>query len=173
MSTATLAATNGVQHLAGKHLTFILGREHYGLPVLMVREIIRLCEITPVPQMPDYIKGVLNLRGKIIPVADLRVKFHLSKVENTDLTCIVVVQVTLPDTTKTLMGLIVDGVEEVVNLSASDIEPTPDFGGAVQASFILGMAKVRGTVKALLDIDRVLNSPDVDPTEIPIADQWR
>ena len=163
-----LLETSGVAHsLAGKHLTFVLGREHYGLPVLKVREIIRLCEITPVPQMPDYIKGVLNLRGKIIPVADLRVKFRLSKIENTDLTCVVVVQVTLPDNTKTMMGLIVDAVEEVVNLTAADIEPTPDFGGAVQADYILGMAKVKGTVKALLDIDKVVSA--VGPEDLEVA----
>ena len=128
------------------------------MPVLKVREIIRLCDITPVPQMPDYIKGVLNLRGKIIPVADLRVKFRLASTENTDLTCIVVVQVSLADKSSTLMGLIVDAVEEVANLTAADIEPTPDFGGAVQADYILGMAKVKGQVKALLDIDAVVSA---------------
>ena len=154
----TTAAPATTAALAGKHLTFVLGREHYGVPVLKVREIIRLCNITPVPQMPDYIKGVLNLRGKIIPVADLRIKFRLAKVENTDLTCIVVVQVNLPDKSSTLMGLIVDAVEEVVNLAATDIEPTPDFGAALETDYILGMAKVKGTVKTLLDIDRVVSA---------------
>lgn len=167
MPTATVETSGTMQHLAGKHLTFVLGREHYGVPVLKVREIIRLCEITPVPQMPEYIKGVLNLRGKIIPVADLRVKFRLSKIENTDLTCVVVVQVSLPDNSKTMMGLIVDAVEEVVNLAASDIEPTPDFGGGFQANYILGMAKIKGTVKALLDIDRVVTA--VTPEELELA----
>lgn len=169
MGTAAVETTsdNLTQRLAGKHLTFVLGREHYGLPVLKVREIIRLCEITPVPQMPDYIKGVLNLRGKIIPVADLRVKFRLASTENTDLTCVVVVQVSLPDKTKTMMGLIVDAVEEVVNLTAADIEPTPDFGSALQADYILGMAKVKGTVKALLDIDRVISA--VRPEDLKLA----
>lgn len=160
MATATVETPNSgiASKLAGKHLTFVLGREHYGVPVLKVREIIRLCDITPVPQMPDYIKGVLNLRGKIIPVADLRVKFRLASTENTDLTCIVVVQVALADKSTTLMGLIVDAVEEVANLTAADIEPTPDFGGDVQADYILGMAKVKGQVKALLDIDAVVSS---------------
>jgi purine-binding chemotaxis protein CheW len=147
-----------VQRLAGKHLTFVLGHECYGVPVLKVREIIRLCDITPVPQMPDYIKGVLNLRGKIIPVADLRLKFRLASDKNTDLTCIVVVQVSLPDKTNTLMGLIVDAVEEVINLSAADIEPTPDFGTSLNTDYILGMAKVKGSVKTLLDIDRVIGA---------------
>ena len=154
----TLAAPPETAALAGKYLTFVLGREHYGVPVLKVREIIRLCDITPVPQMPDYIRGVLNLRGKIIPVADLRIKFRLAKIENTDLTCIVVVSVNLPDKSSALMGLIVDAVEEVVNLAAADIEPPPDFGAALEADYILGMAKVKGTVKTLLDLDRVVTA---------------
>jgi purine-binding chemotaxis protein CheW len=158
MATATAEiVTSGVaaRH-AGKYLTFVLGRECYGVPVLKVREIIRMCDITPVPQMPDYIKGVLNLRGKIIPVADLRLKFRLASDKYTDLTCIVVVQVSLPDKTSTMMGLIVDAVEEVTNIVAADIEPTPDFGAAIETDYILGMAKIKGTVKALLDIDKVV-----------------
>jgi purine-binding chemotaxis protein CheW len=163
MATATmqLDTHSTTQQLAGKHLTFVLGRECYGVPVLRVREIIRLCNITPVPQMPSYIKGVLNLRGKIIPVADLRIKFGLASAENTDLTCIVVVSITLADKTSSLMGLVVDGVEEVVNIAASDIEPTPDFGAAVETDYILGMAKIKGTVKSLLDIDKIITSVEV------------
>jgi len=171
MATETVAigSENLAQQLAGKHLTFVLGREHYGVPVLKVREIIRLCDITPVPQMPPYIKGVLNLRGKIIPVADLRVKFGLASADNTDLTCIVVVSITLPDKTASLMGLIVDAVEEVVSIVASEIEPTPDFGAAIDTDYILGMAKIKGAVKALLDIDKVITNGDVKKlqTRIP------
>ena len=157
MSTEAAQLVSG-SGLAGKHLTFVLGHECYGVPVLKVREIIRLCDITPVPQMPDYIKGVLNLRGKIIPVADLRLKFRLAIVENTKHTCIVVVQVILPDNTLTPMGLIVDAVEEVVSLIESEIEPPPDFGTILDADYILGMAKVKGSVKTLLDIDKVVNA---------------
>lgn len=166
MSNATidLASSKAFQHLAGKHLTFVLGHEHYGLPVLKVREIIRLCEITPVPQMPDYIKGVLNLRGKIVPVADLRLKFRLASSKNTDLTCIIVVQISLPGKSSAIMGLIVDAVEEVVNIAAGDIEPTPDFGAALATDYILGIAKIKGAVKTLLDIDKVVAA--VDPTEL-------
>lgn len=151
-----IAASPTTVAKAGKYLTFVLGKECYGVPVLKVREIIRLCDITPVPQMPDYVKGVLNLRGKIVPVADLRLKFKLARAENTDLTCIIVVQVLSADRTPTVMGLIVDAVEEVANIAAADIEPTPDFGGAVEATYILGMAKVKGAVKALLDIDLII-----------------
>jgi purine-binding chemotaxis protein CheW len=165
MTPATLETTTAptLEKLAGKHLTFVLGQEHYGVPVLKVREIIRLCEITPVPNMPAFVKGVVNLRGKIIPVTDLRVKFGLSSAADTDLTCIVVVQVALADQSHKLMGLIVDGVEEVVNLTAAEIEPTPDFGAEFTAHHILGMAKVKGVVKALLDIDQVLGGGSVVP----------
>jgi purine-binding chemotaxis protein CheW len=166
MATATpeVVTSSAAARHAGKYLTFVLGRECYGVPVIKVREIIRMCAITPMPQMPDYIKGVLNLRGKIIPVADLRLKFRLASDRNTDLTCIVVVQVALPDKTSTMMGLIVDAVEEVTNIAAADIEPTPDFGAAIDTDYILGMAKIKGTVKALLDIDRVVTA--VNPADV-------
>lgn len=160
MSTSTAHPSASTAALAGKYLTFVLNSECYGVPVLKVREIIRHCEITPVPKMPDYIKGVINLRGKIIPVADLRLKLRLAHAENTDLTCIVVVQVALPEKGTTLMGLIVDAVDEVVSFALEDIEPTPDFGSAVETDYILGMAKVKGAVKTLLDIDRVVTGID-------------
>jgi purine-binding chemotaxis protein CheW len=145
-----------VKKLAGKYLTFALHGEFYGIDVLKVREIIRLTEITAVPQMPAYVRGVINLRGKIIPVMDLRLRFGFADAPSTDQTCIVVVQVKLPDGKSTQMGLVVDGVEEVVNIAASDIEETPDFGGDISASYIVGMAKIKGAVKTLLDIDSVI-----------------
>jgi purine-binding chemotaxis protein CheW len=151
---APSAAAN--QAAAGKYLTFLLGRESYGIPVLGIREIIRLTDVTPVPQMPPYVKGVLNLRGKIIPVVDLRIKFCLANTDTTERTCIVVVQVNLPSGARNLMGLIVDDVEEVVNIAQGDIEETPDFGMQIDTDYILGMAKIKGVVKPLLDIDRVV-----------------
>ena len=147
--------------LTGKHLTFNLQNESYGIDVLKVREIIRLISITALPQMPDYVKGVINLRGKIIPVIDLRLRFGFDGVKDTDSTCIIVVQVKMPDGKNTQMGLVVDGVEEVVNLTDSDIEKTPDFGGNISTNFIIGMAKVKGTVKSLLNIDRVLAADEL------------
>lgn len=140
---------------AGKYLTVVLENESYGIAVLKVREIIRMLKITPVPQMPEFVKGVINLRGRVIPVIDLRVKFGL-KAEFADRTCIIVVQVKLPNEAVVQMGLIVDSVEEVVQLSAADIEPTPEFGTKLDTSYLLGMAKVKGQVKTLLDIDRVV-----------------
>jgi purine-binding chemotaxis protein CheW len=124
--------------------------------VLKVREIIRQTTITAVPQMPDYVRGVINLRGKIIPVMDLRLRFGFPETSQTELTCIVVVQVKLPDGKKTQMGLVVDGVEEVTHIAAGDIEETPDFGAQISIEYFVGMAKSKGAVKALLDIDRIL-----------------
>ncbi len=152
---ATLAA------LAGKYLTFILGGESYAIPVLKVREIIRLTSITSVPQMPDYIRGVINLRGKIIPVMDLRLRFGFGKADTTDQNCIVVVQVKSPTGQATAMGLVVDAVEEVAQLATADIEETPDFGSQIATDCLLGMAKIKGVVKALLDIDKVIGGDTV------------
>ena len=111
---------------AGRYLTFTLGEESYGLPVLKVREIIRLCPITSVPRMPPHVKGVINLRGKVIPVIDLRLKFGLPSIDYTQRTCIIVVQVKT-GSTSILMGIVVDEVSEVLTLTAGDIEDTPDF----------------------------------------------
>ncbi len=133
----------------------VLENEAYGIGVLKVREIIRMQKITPVPQMPMFVKGVINLRGRVIPVVDLRVKFGV-KAEFAERTCIVVVQVKLPTEQTVQMGLIVDSVEEVVTLQAGEIEPTPEFGTRVDTTYLLGMAKVKGAVKTLLDIDRVV-----------------
>ena len=153
MSTATNQPTAGC---AAKYLTIVLDGEAYGLAVLKVREIIRLQKITPVPQVPVFIKGVINLRGRVIPIVDLRVKFGL-KAEITERTCIVVAQVHSPAGRPIQMGLIVDAVEEVANLNEADIEPTPEFGTQIDTSYLLGMAKVKGQVNTLLDIDRIVS----------------
>jgi purine-binding chemotaxis protein CheW len=155
MATQTLEPA-GTRHQAGKYLTFNLQTESYGIDVLKVREIIRLTTITAVPQMPAHIRGVINLRGKIIPVMDLRVRFEFPVTANTEHTCIIVVQVKLPDGKNAQMGLIVDGVEEVINIAESDIEETPNFGGQICTDYIVGIAKVKGFVKSLLDIDSVV-----------------
>ena len=140
---------------AGKYLTFLLGESAYGLPILKVREIIRLIEITPIPRMPEYVRGVINLRGKIVPIIDLRVKFGLPDTTTTNRTCIIVVHVSMASTTK-LMGLIVDALEEVFQISAEEMEPAPDFGKGVSTSYIQNMAKAKGKVKALLNIDQII-----------------
>jgi len=145
---------------AGKYLTFRLGPEEFGVRVDKVREIMGVQEITSVPQTPDYLKGVINLRGKVIPVIDLRLKFGLEAIEYTQRTCIIVVQVH-GDVTTIQVGLVVDTVSEVLNLAGADIENTPDFGSQLTTPFILGMAKVKGKVKILLDIDRVVSAQEM------------
>ena len=150
--------TKAVGRLNGKYLTFNLQAESYGIDVLKVREIIRLTTITAVPQMPAHIRGVINLRGKIIPVMDLRIRFEFNSAANTEQTCIIVVQVKLPDGKATHMGLVVDGVEEVINIAESDIEETPSFGGQICTDYIIGIAKVKGLVKTLLDIDGIVGA---------------
>ena len=143
--------------LAGKHLTFVLGAEEYGVPVLKVREIIKIMDITHVPQMPTHVKGVVNLRGKVIPVVDLRLKFGFPELAYTERTCIIVVEVALP-ASRIMMGIVVDAVSEVLNITADEIEETPEFGERVTTDFMRGLAKVKGTVKVLLDLDRVLGA---------------
>jgi len=149
------AAARPLAELAGKYLTFALGDEEYGLPVLKVREIIKLMDITQVPQVPSHIRGVINLRGKVIPVIDLRLKFGFEVGENTERTCIIVVEVDM-NGSNVMMGIVVDSVWEVLNVSAAEIDETPAFGDQVSTDFVLGLAKVKGTVKILLDLDRVL-----------------
>lgn len=141
---------------AGKYLTFHLSSEEFGIRVLKVREIMGLQEITAVPQTPAHVCGVINLRGKVVPVIDLRVKFGLPAAEYTQRTCIIVTQVQTGPASM-LVGIIVDGVSEVLNLSAADIEDTPDFGEDIGSRYLLGMAKAKGKVKILLDIDKVLS----------------
>ncbi len=146
--------------LAGKYLVFQLGREEFGVRVLKVREIMGVQDITALPQTPAHVKGVINLRGTVIPVVDLRLKFGLPGQEYTQRTCIIVVQVQ-GEAGPLLMGIVVDGVAEVLNLAAADIEDTPDFGDGTATPYLLGMAKVKGKVKILLEIDRVLTSQEL------------
>lgn len=145
---------------AGKYLTFQLVQEEFGIRVLKVREIMGLQDITAVPQTPPHVKGVINLRGKVIPVIDLRLKFGLPAGEYSQRTCIIVAQVQ-GESGPILMGVIVDGVSEVLNLTGAEIEDTPDFGDNAAGQYLLGMAKVKGKVKILLDIDKILSTQDL------------
>jgi len=154
------AGSQKIEYRAGKYLTFQLGSEEFAIQVLRVREIMGVQEITAVPQTASYVKGVINLRGKVIPVVDLRLKFGLPELEYTQRTCIIVVQVQA-ESEKLPIGVIVDAVSEVLTLQAGEIEDTPDFGNGVATPYLLGMAKVKGKVKILLDIDRVLSSQDL------------
>jgi purine-binding chemotaxis protein CheW len=161
---AKLVEASSTDPRSGKYLTFRLAREEFAIQVLRVREIMGLQDITAVPQTPHFMKGVINLRGKIVPVVDLRLKFGFPEVEATPATCIIVVQLRSGKDTL-LMGLLVDAVSEVLNFVPSDIENTPDFGGGVTTPYLLGIAKVKGTVKILLNIDEVLSSSEVQNLE--------
>ena len=143
--------------LNSKYLTFCLGAERYGLEILKVQEIIKMQEITFVPRSPAYIKGVINLRGQIVPVVELRLRFDMAAVEYDEKTCIVVVQVVREDSgTRQIMGIVVDEVSEVQDIPASEIEPPPAMDSGMDSEYIVGMAKAKGRVIILLDIDRIL-----------------
>lgn len=146
---------------AGKYLAFHLGREEFAIQVLKVREIMGIQDITAVPQTPAFVKGVINLRGKVIPVVDLRLKFGLPEIEYTQRTCIIVVQIHGADGSVSLTGIVVDEVSEAVNIAVGEVEDTPDFGDGVSTPYILGMAKSKGKVKILLDIDKVLQAQEL------------
>jgi len=168
MAEATVKQLNqAVADKEGKYLTFSLGAEEYGLEILKVREIIGYIDVTAVPQTPHHIKGVINLRGQVIPVIDLRAKFGIESTEVTEETCIIVVESTEAGQ-KSSTGIIVDRVQEVLDIPGSAIEETPQFGASVNTDFILGMGKVEESVKILLDIDKVLSNMDVGlPYETP------
>ena len=161
------AATDPPTAGPGKYLTFALGSESYGVPVLAVREIIRLCPITPVATMPPHVRGVINLRGKVIPLVDLRLRFGLPAAAEHDRTCIIVAQVAAASGGTRPYGVIVDAVEEVVAFAAADIEPAPDFGGVLDARFITGMAKAAAGVKVLVDLDRIAAADRIPGPDAP------
>ncbi len=157
---STKTPEQGVSNQEGKYLTFALAGEEFGLEILKVREIIGYVDVTAIPQTPSHVKGVINLRGQVIPVIDLRATFGMETTDVTDQTCIIVVEITDgKDTFST--GIIVDHVQEVLDISGGDIEEVPQFGAAVNTDFILGMAKIGDAVKILLDIDAVLGTADV------------
>lgn len=159
---------SGLGELAGRYLTFVLGRESYAIPVLAVREIIRATDITPVPRMPAHVKGVINLRGKVLPVIDLRLRFSLARAESTERTCTVVVQVKQVNGVQSQLGLIVDAVEEVLQIMNEDLEPPPDFGGNLKTDYVVGMARIKDSVKILLDIDKIIAADAAEKVELAI-----
>ena len=148
----------------GKYLTFTLADEEYGIGILKIKEIIGMMPVTTVPQTPDFVKGVINLRGKVIPVMDLRLRFGMESIDYTERTCIIVVEIEGSNGTIQI-GIVVDSVSEVLNIKGEDIEDTPTFGTKLNTEYILGMAKMEGGVKILLDIDRVLSEGDIADLE--------
>jgi len=156
----TVAEKKDISSHEGKFLTFALGNEEYGIEIIKAREIIGLMEITTVPQTPDYMKGVINLRGKVIPIIDLRLKFAMPEVEHTRETCIIVVEVGSAQ-----VGIIVDGVSEVTDIKGEDIEDAPSFGQGIDTNFIMGLGKTKQKIVILLDIEGVLTTEELKMVE--------
>ncbi len=144
----------------GKYLTFVLGTEEYGIEILKVREIIGMMNITNVPRTPDYLKGVINLRGKVIPVIDLRLKFAMTEQKHTQETCTIVVEVN-----GSLIGIIVDTVSEVVDIGSEEVEDAPQFGQGIDTDFIIGLGKVNEKIVILLDIEQVMTIEELEMVE--------
>ena len=159
-ATAIQESTERRSDRAGKYLTFALGKEEYGLEILKVREIFGYMEITAIPRTPSYVRGVINLRGQVMAVVDLRAKFSMEPAERTNQTCIIVVEINR-GSRKICTGIIVDHVSEVLEVPADKIEDAPSFGSSVDSDFILGIGKIGESVKILLDIDKVLDDEEV------------
>ena len=141
----------------GKYLTFALDKEEYAVPVLRVREIIKIMDITSVPQLPPYVKGVINLRGRVVPVVDLRLKFGLPGKDYSERTCIIVVEVTVRSRA-VMMGVVVDSVSDVLNIQGDDLAESPDFDGSKAGGWVEALAKVKGRVQILLNLDKLLGA---------------
>ena len=157
-------AVKAIAEKEGKYLTFTLANEEYGISILKIKEIIGMMPVTTVPQTPEFVKGVINLRGKVIPVIDLRLRFGMESVEYTERTCIIVVEIE-GQAGIIFMGIVVDSVSEVLNIKGEHIEDTPAFGTDLNTEYILGMAKIEGGVKILLDINRVLGHEEIAALE--------
>ena len=153
-------AVHAASDREGKYLTFSLADEEYGIGILKIKEIIGMMPITSVPQTPEFVKGVINLRGKVIPVLDLRSRFGVEPMNYTERTCIIVVEIA-GTAGNVMIGIVVDSVSEVMSIKAEAIEETPTFGTKLNTDYILGMAKIGKSVKILLDIDRVLGADDI------------
>ncbi|MGE5466318.1 MAG: chemotaxis protein CheW [Ignavibacteria bacterium] len=144
-----------------QYLTFLLGEEMFAIGILAVREIIEYGDLTEVPMTPPFIRGVINLRGAVVPVVDLAVRFGREPRENTKRTCIVIVEVDA-ENGRHEMGIVVDAVSEVLEIPRAEIEPPPEFGARVRIDFISGMGKVNGNFVVLLEMNRVLSLDEVN-----------
>jgi purine-binding chemotaxis protein CheW len=144
-----------------KYVTFVLGSEYYGIPVLCVREIIRMSEVTPIPQMPPFVLGVINLRGKVIPVMDFKIQFNLPASKVGARTCVIVVEMRGEKGNRNLVGILVDSVEEVCVIPNATIQPAPNFGNAIHAEYISGVARIRNQVKTLLNLEKLIRAEAV------------
>lgn len=145
---------------ADQFLTFILAGEEYGVDILRVQEIKGWDEVTPIPNTPDYVKGVINLRGAIVPIVDLRQRFALDELEYGPTTVMIILKVR-NDERERIMGIVVDAVSEVYNINGSELQPPPEFGGVIKTEFLRGLASVEEKMIIVLDIDHLLNAREM------------
>lgn len=157
----SLMEKNEVEIRDGKHLVFLLCGNSYGIPILDVSEINGIMSITQIPKTPDYIKGIINLRGKVIPVMDLRLKFGMAEKQYDQETCIIIINLSLAGEKVRQIGVIVDTVSEVFNIPLAQIEPPPNYGDAAENKFLNGVGKVKDKIVMLLDIKKILHSNEV------------
>jgi len=157
----TITAHTNKADRGGKFLTFFLSKEEYGIEILKVQEIIGVMAITPIPRAPAFIKGVINLRGRIIPIIDLRLKLSMEEVKHTEETCFIVVKVR-----DLHMGVVVDKVSEVLNIAGENVDDAPSMGQEINTEYILGIGKAGGKVKLLLDIEKVLSDKDLQALQL-------
>jgi purine-binding chemotaxis protein CheW len=153
----------------GKFLTFVLGQEIYGLPIKKAKEIIGMMEVTHIPKTQNYIKGVINLRGKIIPIVDLRLRFGMAEKEYTERTCVIVIEVNAHESQR-LVGIAVDTVSEVVNIQKGEIEPPPEYDAQIEGNFLTGLGKIKDKVILILDIDKILNREELAQLKQELAE---
>ncbi|HET9642879.1 MAG TPA: chemotaxis protein CheW [Burkholderiaceae bacterium] len=155
-----------------QYLTFMLGGEAFAIGILSIKEIIEYHGLTTVPMMPDCVRGVINLRGAVVPVIDLQARFGRASSPVTKRTCIVIVEMQSADQERQVIGVLVDVVNEVIEISAGDIEPAPSFGAGIRSEYIAGMGKVRGRFVILLQVDAVLSLDEgaalTRPEEVPL-----
>lgn len=157
----TAADSDAAPRGSAQYLTFMLGTESYAIGILSIKEIIGYTSMTEVPLMPAFVRGVINLRGAVVPVMDLQARFGQPVSAVTKRTCIVIVEVNTPSGAQ-VMGVVVDAVNAVLDIGAADIEPAPAFGTRIRADFIEGMGKVQGRFVILLDVNTVLGLDDLE-----------
>ncbi|WP_129642646.1 chemotaxis protein CheW [Peristeroidobacter agariperforans] len=165
---ATLPLAPGAEAQINQYLTFMLGAETFALGILAIKEIIEYSSLTDVPMMPPYVRGVINLRGAVVPVIDLSVRFGRASAPVTKRTCIVIIEV-MANEERQVIGIVVDAVNEVLDIPASDIEPPPAFGAGIRTDFILGMGKVHNKFVILLDVNHVLAFDELAGLAMPAA----
>jgi len=149
---------------ANEFLTFTLGEEEYGMPILNVQEIRGYDAVTHIANTPDFIKGVVNLRGIIVPIVDMRIKFHLGHAEYNELTVVIILNVA-----KRVIGMVVDGVSDVITLASDQIKPSPEFGSAIDTQYVMGIGAIDERMLILVDIEKLMTSSDMELVEMAAA----